>query len=328
MLGIGLGGSRNRITQSVQLAVTLKHTLMNNDILLKRLSTIKLLYKLGLEQSKQSESISFFSILAFHDSIEMFLKLACEYKQIKSEKLSFIEYWDSLPHLTLKESMRNLNARRVNLKHKGLIPAKIEIEASKVNTIDFFEQNTKSTFGIDFREISLFNLIKFEETKSLLISAQESLNKNEFNNSIKNSTIAFDILLQEYKKNKIGLWDKNLFNFPDRIRVGSSFNSRANNDSKDNRLDDVVKKVNDKFDHLEKTLEVISFGFDFRKYSKFKMLCSDFYQITSGEYLFYGKENETNLNSENSEFAIDFILECSLKLQEFDYENPDVTKLN
>jgi hypothetical protein len=301
---------------------------MNKDILLKRLSTIKLLYKIGLEQSKQSESISFFSILSFHDSIEMFLKLACEYKQIKSEKLSFIEYWDSLPHLTLKESMRNLNARRVNLKHRGLVLAKIEIEASRVNTTDFFEQNTKNTFGIDFREISLLNLIKFEETKNLLISAQESLNENEFNNSIKKSIIAFDMLLQEYKKNKMGIWDKNLFNFPDKIRVSSSFMSRVNSEAKDGRLDDVVKKVNDKFNHLEKALEIISFGFDFRKYSKFRMLCSNFYQTSSGEYVFYGKENPNNFNSENSEYAIDFILECSLKLQEFDYENPNVKKLN
>lgn len=113
---------------------------MNNEILLRRLSIIKLLFKSGLEQSKQSESISFFSILSFHDSIEMFLKLACEYLQIKSEKLLFIEYWDSLPHLTLKESMRNLNFRRVNLKHKGLVPAKIEVEASRINTIDFLNK--------------------------------------------------------------------------------------------------------------------------------------------------------------------------------------------
>lgn len=297
---------------------------MNTDILLKRLSTIKLLYKLGLEQSKQSESISFFSILAFHDSIEMFLKLACEYKQIKSEKLSFIEYWDNLSHLTLRESMRSLNTRRVNLKHKGLVPAKIEIETSRVNTTDFFEQNTKSTFGIDFHEISLLSLIKFEETKKNLISAQESLNENQFNNCLRNVTIAFDVLLQEYKKNKVGIWDKNLFNFPKRISVSGIM---ARNESKDSRLDSVVKKVNKKFDHLEKALEIISFGIDFRKYSKFRMLTQNFYQTTSGEYIFYGEEYEKNFNFDNSEFAIDFVLECSLKLQEFDYENPNVTKL-
>lgn len=298
---------------------------MNNEILLRRLSIIKLLFKSGIEQSKQSESISFFSILSFHDSIEMFLKLACEYKQIKSEKLSFIEYWDSLPHLTLKESMRNLNSRRVNLKHKGLIPAKIEVEASRINTIDFFEQNTKNTFGIEFDEISLLNLIKFEKTKNLLILSENELNKGNFKESIKNSTIAFEELLEEYKENKIGTWDKNLFNFPDRIRLSSSINSRMNN-NKDNRLDDAVREINKKFEHLERALEIISFGFDFRKYSKFKMFSSNFYKTTNGEYLFYGKEEENNFTYENSDFSLDFVLECSLKLQEFDYENPSIIR--
>jgi len=299
---------------------------MNNEILLRRLSIIKLLFKSGLEQSKQSESISFFSILSFHDSIEMFLKLACEYKQIKSEKLSFIEYWDSLPHLTLKESMRNLNSRRVNLKHKGLVPAKIEVEASRINTIDFFEQNTKNTFGIEFNEISLLNLIKFEKTKKLLILSEAELHKTNFKESIKNTTIAFEELLDEYKENKIGTWDKNLFNFPNRISLSNSFNSRYNKENKDNRLENVVKSMNDKFDHLERALEIISFGFDFKKYSKFKMLCSDFYKTSNGDYLFYGKEEENNFNNENSQFCLDFILECSLKLQEFDYENPNIIR--
>jgi hypothetical protein len=66
--------------------------MIDKEILIKRLSIVKLLYKTGLEQSKQSESISFFSILTFHDSIEMFLKLASEHKGVKSDKFSFIEY--------------------------------------------------------------------------------------------------------------------------------------------------------------------------------------------------------------------------------------------
>lgn len=299
---------------------------MNKEILLRRLSIIKLLFRSGLEQSQQSDSISFLSILSFHDSIEMFLKLACEYKQIKSEKFSFIEYWDHLPHLTLKESMRNLNARRVNLKHKGLVPAVIEVEASKINTIDFFEQNSKSTFGIEFSEISLLNLIKFEKTRNSLKLSQEEINTNNFKESIKNSLIAFDELLKDYKENKIGIWKKNLFNFPDEIRMSRSINSRKN-ENKDNRLDDILKMINNKFTHLEKTLEIISLGFDFRKYSKFKLINSSFYKTSTGEYIFYGSEKEEiHFNYKNSNFCLDFVLECSLKLQDFDYENPNIIR--
>lgn len=58
--------------------------------------------------------------------------------------------------------------------------------------------------------------------------SEEELHKTNFKESIKNTTIAFEELLDEYKENKIGTWDKNLFNFPNRIRLGGSFNSRYN----------------------------------------------------------------------------------------------------
>ena len=172
---------------------------MESDILTKRLSIVKLLYHIGYEQSKQSESIAFFSILTFHDSIEMFLKLACEFKQIPSDKLSFIEYWTQLPELTLKESMKTFNARRVNLKHKGLIPAKIEIETSRVNAKEFFEQNTSTIFGIEFSDISLLNLIKFEKPKQLAIEAEKFLENGEFQYAHYKLAEAFEELIVEYK---------------------------------------------------------------------------------------------------------------------------------
>lgn len=296
---------------------------MQDEILIKRLSIIKLLYQIGLEQSKQYESIAFFSILSFHDSIEMFLKLACETKQIKSENLSFIEYWQKLPNLTLKESMRSFNTLRVNLKHKGLIPARIEIETSRVNTSQFFEQNTETTFGIKFSDISLFELIKFDKPKSLLISAEQHLTKHEFQESFLNIAESFEELLLEYKSNKIR-WNRgNLFDFSNKISI-DRYSSWSDKEGKDNRLDEVVNKLNEKFKEVERALEIISYGFDFRKYSKFKMCSPELYKETSGRYQFYNHKNKIVFNKENCEFGISFVLECCLKLQEFDYENPNL----
>ncbi|MFP5039414.1 hypothetical protein [Parasediminibacterium sp. JCM 36343] len=297
--------------------------MIDKDLLLKRLSVIKLLYKIGLEQSKQTESISFFSILSFHDSIEMFLKLATEHKNIKSDKFSFIEYWDNMPHLTLKESMRNLNARRVNLKHKGLIPAKIEVEASRVNATDFFEQNTKATFDIEFSEISLFELIKFSETKRLLILSQDFLDKNEIENCVENVTMGFYELLVEYKENKKDWGNRTHFNFTEKIRFNSYNSMNQRNDGSEKRLEDVFEKVNTNFEQIEKALEVISLGFDYRKYSKFKMLTPITYRMSSGNYHMEIMRKK-NWSNENCQFLIDFVLDCALKLQEFDFDNENL----
>jgi len=73
-----------------------------NELLIKRLAYIKQLYRIGMEQSQRNENIAVFSILAFHDSIEMFLALLCEHKNINNKDFKFLQYWDSIKELTHK----------------------------------------------------------------------------------------------------------------------------------------------------------------------------------------------------------------------------------
>src|SRR5882757_6643613 len=173
----------------------------NKEVLIKRLSKIKLLYNIGLSLSYQNENVAYFSILNFHDSVEMFLTLAAEHNDIKSEKFTFLEYWKHLP-LAFKGPMEALNNRRIALKHKGIIPANTEVEASRVNATDFFNENTKKIFDFDFSEVSLFDLIKFPECKKLLTEANQYLANEKIDDCIESVTTAFYELIREYKENK------------------------------------------------------------------------------------------------------------------------------
>jgi hypothetical protein len=222
--------------------------MLNNDIIIKRLALIKYLYKIGIEQSMQSEPISSFSILSLHDSIEMYLKLLAEHLNIKSDGFSFLDYWTSIPSLTLKESMRNLNARRVNIKHKGLLPSKGDIEISRVNTSDFFEQNTITQFGVNFNEISLFSLIQYEKVRQLLEDAQKALDENRIENSIETVAIAFDELTYSYENSKSSYYGHSPFYFGKDLTFLSSFSIGIGRDWDDKvgrKLGEFVDKVKD-----------------------------------------------------------------------------------
>jgi hypothetical protein len=286
---------------------------MTEEIILKRLSIIKLLYKIGVEQSYKGEMTSFFSILSFHDSIEMFLKLAVE-KNNKKDCQNFMEYWEKLPKLTLKESMRNLNSNRVNLKHKGITPSKIDIETSRVNTTSFFEQNSKTYFGIYFKDVSLFELIKYEQTKKLLISASEKFNEKNYEESSIDCTKAFNELLLDYKKSKSAGYS---YNTPfDLIKTVSSNNS-VNKES--------TRVINENFKNLETAIQLISLGIDYKKYIKFNILTPQFYKSSQGTYQIIPNK-EKKLTEKNCEFLIDFVLDSALVLQEFDFDFSDVAR--
>lgn len=296
--------------------------MINRDIIIKRLALIKHLYKMGIEQSKQSETIASFSILLLHDSIEMYLKLLAEHLNIKSEKFSFLDYWTSITTLTLKESMRNLNSRRVNIKHKGLLPSKADIEISRVNSTDFFEQNTFIHFGVEFSDISLFSLVQYENVRKHLIDSQKALDENQIEECIEIVAIAFEELISSYENSKSSYYGNSPFYFGKDLTFLSSFHMGIGRDWDDKagkKLGEFVDKVKDSLDGIQKAVKIMSFGIDYKKFVKFKLLTPIVTKTMGGKFVvqLWGKKKWTK---ENCQYCIDFVLDSSLKLQEFDFD--------
>ncbi|QXP78808.1 MULTISPECIES: hypothetical protein [Winogradskyella] len=295
--------------------------MLNKDILYKRLSHIKQLFNIGIGQSSQHENIAVFSILAFHDSIEMFLKLLAEHKGINASKFSFLDYWGKIPDLTLKESMRNLNARRVNIKHKGLLPAKSEIEISKVNAIDFFNQNTIKQFDIEFTDVSLIELIGYKKVKEYLNKSQTALNTGNTAHSIENCAYAFEELLHTYEKNK-SVWGDSPFSVGADMTFMSSFSMGVSRDGNDNgigKLAEFIDKVKDSIEGLQRAVKITSFGIDYKEYVKFNILTPTVTRFIGGnvDCQIRGERKWTN---ENCQYCIDFVVKSALNLQEFDFD--------
>lgn len=292
--------------------------MLSKEIIISRLALIKHLYNVGVEQSKQTETLSAFSILSFHDSIEMFLKLAAEHLSIKSDNFKFLEYWDHIPSLTLKESMRNLNARRVNIKHKGLLPSKSDVEISRVNTIDFFEQNTQPIFDIYFKDVSLLTLISYSDVKIGLEKAQSALNANRIEECIELAAFAFDDLINNYSMSKSsGLYAP--FFFGQDMTFISSFLLGINRHDKTlGNLSEFIDKTKESIVSLQDVIKIISFGIDYRRFVKFKLLTPLVTRTIGGRQIgqVWGKRKWTK---ENCQYCINFVLDSSIKLQEFDF---------
>lgn len=305
--------------------------MLNQEIVIKRLALIKHLFKQGLEQSNQFETIASFSILSFHDSVEMFLKLASEHKNIKSDKFNFLDYWTSLPELTLKESMRNLNTRRVNIKHKGILPSKSDIEVSRVNTNDFFDQNTKILFGVEFSEISLLTLITYEEVKSHLEKSEVALNKNNTDTCIQEAAMAFSELLHAYEGSKSSHY-RSPFYFGKDLTFLSSFHMGIgrgyDTSNSDRKMADFVDRVKESLEGIQGAIKIISFGIDYRKYVKFNLLTPSVTRKHDGTYHAYQGWQKKKLTKENCQYCIDFVIESTLKLQEFDFDVKELYEEN
>jgi len=296
--------------------------MLSQEIIIPRLSIAKYLYQLGYTQSKQSESVAFTSLLSFHDAVEIFLKLVAEQADIKSDNFSFLDYWDKIPSLTLKESMRSLNVRRVNLKHKGILPAKQDLEISRVNVTDFFEQNSKIQFGINFKDISLINLVAYDSVRQYLEMSQKALAQNKFEDSIENVAYAFFDLIHTYEKSKKKNYNKSLFDFGDSAFFTMS--TQNNLRKLDSGFADNMAKINKTMEALQNSVKIMCLGIDYKKYAMFQFLTPTVNRSTNKlRATIYEYKNWT---FENCQFCIDFVIESSLKLQDFDFDVQQLIK--
>jgi hypothetical protein len=155
----------------------------------------------------------------FHDSIELFLQLAVEHLNIKTKDkdTKFSEYWNLLSSIlplgypTQKESMLRLNSSRVQLKHHGTRPCKVDIEGFRVNATDFFKENTTPIFGMDFNDISLISMVQCEDARNNLEKAANLIEKGDRKRAIEKIARAFSEIIFDYEDRKQTAFRKSPF---------------------------------------------------------------------------------------------------------------------
>ena len=296
-----------------------------DDLTVRRLAVIKQLYLQGVQQSYEYEPLNGFSILSFHDSVEMFMNLCAETKNISVPRnTTFVGYYDLLDDLECKAAMDNLNKKRVSLKHSGAIPSVLDIEVARVNVTDFFNRNTPPFFNVDFEDISLVSLVKDESVRHYIELAHEFINDGKFSDAIMNLHFAFNELICSHTT------DADDFYYP-RFSSIESFtfcNSRYINLGVGRSFDDFVDKTIKSFENLDDAISIIGLGIDYRRYYKFNLLkpvYSAYYKDDRREYCGRMPENVV-CDSKNAKFCFNFVIDSALQLQRFELEISDFRK--
>ncbi len=296
-----------------------------DELTTKRLAIIKQLYQTGITQSYDPEPMNGFCLLSFHDSVEMFMKLCAEVSGVKIDRnTNFGDYFTKIPKLLCQATMTNLNNKRIALKHYGSLPSKLDIEISRANVSDFFIQNTPVFFDIQFDEISLVLLIKYVEVQKYLLLAIETLNNNDYENSIINSQIAFKELLFSYEDDK-----RYQFSSPFAICERFSSPGRYRNIGLSKELDRYIDDTKDAFLRIDDAIKILGFQIDYKKYIKFKILMPyiTVWDEKEGRSYETMKNERVNYSKRNAQFCFDFVIESALKLQEFDFEINELCEL-
>ncbi|UEC41128.1 MAG: hypothetical protein METHSR3v1_1870005 [Methanothrix sp.] len=156
--------------------------------------------------------------------------------------------------------------------------------------------------------------------------------KNE--DSMELAAVAFSQLLDDYKNRVKDKFDKYPFSFNSSVSGSIFFSTSSDSDlasdveSFASEVKSAFSDVDDCISELQDTLEIISIGIDYRKYMKFYLLTPNVSkenrthmqpQKVYKDYNIYYPSNKSKYTStkEDAQFCIDFIIESSIILQEF-----------
>lgn len=283
---------------------------MLDEITAKRLAIIRHLYERGLELSYLGEPTNGLSVLSFHDSVEMFMRLCADVKGIRVERsTTFLQYFTLLPDMLCKAQMDNLNNRRVSLKHHGQLPSSIDVEISRVNVTDFFNQNTPLFFGCTLKDVSLEVLITYPTVKDYLSKYKGFMAEGKYGDAQAQCQIAFIELLVAYCKQHDRGWD--MAHSP----ATNAYHMRKPN--LEEKTDKCIENIKEDLIKLNEAINIMNMGINYFKYSEFKAMGPYIQRWPNAEgndYDYFLMRVES-YDKNSAETCYNFVVDSALQLQ-------------
>ena len=239
-----------------------------------------------------------------------------------------MEYWEvinkklELKELGQKVSMRRLNDARGALKHQGTLLSDLDIESFRATTVNFFQDNTQIVFGIDLNDISLIEFVNPEEPRNRLKKAQVQIDNGEVVEALVNIGTAFKQMIADYedRKQTRRYGSPFLFGRSMTIKKISNMGFDINNQASSRELKKFMDSVAESIEAMQDAIKILALGIDYRKYTKFEMLTPITKRLASGKWVTeIAFKSDNTPTAEDARFCLDFVIEVSLALSEFDY---------
>jgi hypothetical protein len=297
--------------------------------ILSRLAFIRYGYQLAIEQSSQPEPMCTHALMGFHDSVELYLQLACEHLGVPSQPKEFMAFWsalsDKMPNkiLTQKIGMERINKARVGFKHYGNMTPSSQIQEFQAITELFFEENTPPIFGISFREISMVDLVHYESARVTLKLAQTQIAESNHEGAMCNIAIAYRQLIDELNEGYFRRYHRSPFFFGQDFTFDSSFFRRETIMPGNRRQEEFEDKLIAAVGSMQPVSEAMSLGLDFRKFAKFSLMRPVVLKIMGGGYKVQIMKGGTGSidwppSKEACQFSLDFVIESAVKMRNTD----------
>lgn len=262
-------------------------------------------------------------LLRLHDSIEIFQSVVLDKLGVPKQKYgSFMEFWDLVKKQTgadppYRDRFRALNELRVNFKHHALLPNLQELQDLAVVVPLFFEDVCRRIVELDFRKLSLGDLIPEGEVRDRVKAGEGLAESHEREEAVAQFAVAMELLLRgKYANIPTHLhFDFNLFKhervtYEERLRRScGELESEAVA-----ALEDCFQELQSQIEELRGVVEMIAWGVNLQEYTKFKFMTPHVTISTSGRLQIVWSR-EISLTDDDVNFCLQFVINTALNIE-------------
>lgn len=281
-----------------------------DELTAKRLAVIRFLFEKGQNMSYETEPLNGLSLLPFHDSVEMFMKLCADVRGVAIPKnSSFVDYFAKIPELVDKVQMESLNSRRVSLKHHGQLPSSLDVELSRANVIDFFSHNMPVFFNCQLEDVSLEVMIVYQSVREYLEKYHESMRDEKYGTAQAYCKIAFREFLNCYHEKHNRYLS---------LKRGPGKNAhRLGRPNLEPKTDKYLKDLRDDVLMINEAITVMNLGINYYLYDDFMnhgVYFTDWPEEDGHKYDIY-VDDESRYDKATSEKYYKFVMDNCLRIQ-------------
>jgi hypothetical protein len=246
----------------------------------------------------------------------MFLHAAAEDRNIAlSKSVEFLEYWTLFDRagfpLPMKTRMDTFNRSRVELKHRGLLPAQHHVEGFRATVTEFLSIATRLLFGFEFEEISMSRLVRSEAVRANLQAAERSLLANDLEAALENSALGFRRALRNFKfGDPLAMEDQQL---RDPLKIRSEF--RWHDLGPHSFVDyQFAKKLGEAFDQVGEAITVVAYNLDYDGYRHLLTFGPVIFEMIGGE-MRIERTIQPTTDKGAAERCVAFAVDAALRLE-------------
>jgi hypothetical protein len=229
--------------------------------------------------------------------------------------------------------METLNRVRVDLKHRGIMPAQVEIEAARVHVRDFFVVNIPIMFNLSLEDASLVPIVRYDEARSHLEAAESHMRQQAYNDGITQIAFAFHALIEEYERQRSSVYGRSPYIFSAvsgfsmldplqrmLLQAGSAYGDMRDpaSDFQLQALERFASEVGSALRTIQKGLKILGLGLDYNRYVRFLYLTPTV-DRRDGRWT-HGPLNRPEATLQECQDCLDFVIDAALHLQEAEPE--------